>query len=101
MGFLPSASVPDSDYLLGRSTTEAALAASARTEKAAAAHHRIANCYLAKLFGGHGGSFHTGEATAQATGTGSDAVGPAGLRFADLTSVPENDELTRILRRLS
>jgi hypothetical protein len=52
MGFFPSKSVPDSEYLLIRSTLEANMAANARTEQAAAAHHRIASCYLAKLFGG-------------------------------------------------
>ena len=100
MGFFPFTSVPDSEYLLDRSTAEAAMAASARTERAAA-HHRMASCYLAKLFGGRSAaSPAAGPAGSRVATTGDGAIGPSGLRFVDLTSVPHSDELTRILHDL-
>ena len=93
MGFLPAASVPDSDYLLRRSTVESAMAAKARSASAAAAHHRIASCYLGKLFGG------PGEAPAEnAPPLRTRGVGP--LRFTDLTAVPDNADLERVLRKI-
>ncbi len=101
MGFFPSASVPDSEYLLTRSTLEATMAARARTEQAAAAHHRIASCYMAKLFGGQSIASPHDEVTGRALASAERrAIGPARLRFADLTSVPENDELTRVLQNI-
>jgi hypothetical protein len=98
VGFLPSTSVPDGDYLLERSTTEAALAARARTEPAAAAHRTIARCYLAKLFGERGTIGSDGPASDQAAE--GEAMRLARSRFADLTSMPENAELTQVLRRI-
>lgn len=101
MGFSPSAFVPDSEYLLTRSTLEATMAAKARTEQAAAAHRKIASCYVAKLFGGQSTASPHDEVTGRALAAAErGAIGPAGLRFADLTSVPENDELTRVLQNI-
>ena len=100
MGLYPSRSVPDSEYLLKRSIAEATLAAQARTSRAAAAHHAIASCYLAKLFG---------EKEADLPGTtrmtvdrlrASAAMGPVTLRFEDLTSLTTDEELTRLLRSI-
>ena len=101
MGFSPSKYVPDSDYLLERSTTEARLAANARTEGAAAAHRKIASCYLAKLFSDEGAasSDHISVKSPEIPAR-SGAIAPSGLRFADLSSIPENNELTRILQSL-
>jgi hypothetical protein len=98
MGLYPSRSVPDSEYLLTRSIAEAKLAAQARTSRAAAAHHAIASCYLAKLFG---------EQEADLPGTtrmtvdrASTALGPVTLRFEDVTSLTTDEDLTRILRSI-
>jgi hypothetical protein len=102
MGLFPSKSVPDSEYLLIRSTLEANMAANAGSEQAAAAHHKIASCYLAKLFGGPSAeTVDPGHSGRQMTGAHSGSIGPAELRFADLTAVPDDDELTRLLDKLS
>ena len=98
MGLIPSKHVPDSEYLLERSTTEARLAANAETEQAAAAHRRIASCYLAKLFSDDGAASSDDErATRPLEAAECIASGPSVFRFADLSAVPENDELTRLL----
>lgn len=103
MGLFPAGSVADSEYLLTRSTTEATLAVRARTEQAAAAHRKIASCYLAKLF--------DAQSTASIDNTAPIRPAPPDarvvfrspdfrspdLRFADLRSVPENEDLTRLL----
>lgn len=101
MGFLPSRSVTDSEYILTRSTTEAKLAANARTEQAAAAHHKIASCYLAKLFDVQSpASLDDLLGTRPTLPIKSAAIRSPDLRFADVKPIPENDELTRILNRL-
>lgn len=102
MGFFPSRPVPDSEYLLARSIAEATLAASARTVEAAAAHRAIASCYLAKLFG---------EQDAEAIDivvahlpliAGKRAANETTeVRFVDLRSVPDDEELSRILASLA
>lgn len=101
MGFIPSRPIADSEYLLERSAKEATLAAKACTAEAAAAHQAIARCYLARLFGEE-------EAAPVATGLGrvdahrrtNRAPEPTELRFSDLRSVPDDDELTRLLDTL-
>ena len=101
MSFSPSRYVPDSDYLLERSTTEARLAANASTEEAAAAHRKIASCYLAKLFSDEKLPLCDHKlSSVPNVPAGSKAVAPSSLRFADLRSVPEDAELTRILHSL-
>jgi hypothetical protein len=101
MGFFPSKSVPDSEYLLIRSTLEANMAANASTEQAAVAHHRIASCYLAKLFGKQSTEALDGKVSSRADVTAHRcAIGPVQPRFSDLTAVPENDELTRLLHSI-
>lgn len=102
MGFSPSGSVPDSEYLLTRSTLEATMAAKALTEVAAAAHRRIASCYLATLFGGESTTSPYDEVTGDASVAAErGAIISAGLRFADLTFVPANDELMQVLQSIS
>lgn len=104
MGFSPSTSVPDSEYLLTRSTTEARLAASARTEQAAAAHRKIVSSYLGRLFGPRGSTPSEADLIRPAAPMGDQPV-PASpgarMRFDDVTSVPDNQELAQILCRLS
>lgn len=97
MGLFPSKPVPDSEYLLTRSITEATLAANASTAQAAAAHHAIAGCYLAKLFGEQD---VVAIDIVVARSPDITATTPTGLRFADLRSVPEDEELSRILASL-
>lgn len=93
MGLFPSRSVHDSEYLLSRSIQESVLAADAHTPRAAAAHHAIASCYLARLFGGD-------DADEEHRHRPSSA-GAAGLQFSDLRRVPPNEDLARLLEDLS
>ncbi len=92
--------MPDAEYLLTRSTLEAVMAAKARTEQAAGAHRQIASCYLGKLFGGRGTAPRDDEAPGRAQAAGRGAIAPVGLKFANVTFVPENDELTQVLQRI-
>ena len=102
MGLFPSRPVPDGEYFLTRSITEATLAANARTAQAAAAHQAIARCYLAKLFGERDAVAidiavsHLPDLAAKRP-----ATQPGEFRFADLRSVPEDEELNRILASLA
>ena len=101
MGFSPSRSVPDSEYLLTRSTTQATLAARAPTEQAAAAHRRIASCYLDKLFADeYSPSPDVVIAPRTILPTTDGEVGAAELRFYDVTTPQENDELNALLQHL-
>jgi hypothetical protein len=101
MGFFPSAAVPDSEYLLVRSSTEVALASAARTKQAADAHHTIAASYLAKLFGKHDSvSIEAEHASRQRDFRWSGTGAVREFRFTDLTAIPQSDELTRTLRSL-
>lgn len=101
MGFSPSKNVPDGEYLLTRSTTQAALAAKASTARAAAAHRHIARCYLAKLFGTEAAAFPD-SMIAHRTLLPSDGhkVGGAQLRFFDVSTPRDNDELSGLLQNL-
>jgi hypothetical protein len=100
VGFLPSTSVPDSEYLLKRSTTEAALAGKASTESAAAAHRKIACCYLARLFAPAKRAADLEEPGARMFAVDREADRPARVRFTELTLLPDNDELIGLLHRL-
>ena len=100
MGFLPSKFVPDSEYLLRRTTLKAEMARGACTERAAAAHHRIAGCYLAKLFGGQSASPPDAEGDAIFGGTETTAIGITRIRFSDVTCVPESEDLNRVLHSI-
>ena len=101
MGLLPSGSVHDSEYLLARSTTEIRLAANASTEQAAAAHRKIASCYLARLFTISDSASSDARLTNGAITTAKTMpFRSSRVRFEDLRSIAENDELNRLLRRL-
>ncbi|WP_445191552.1 hypothetical protein ACT009_13350 [Sphingomonas sp. Tas61C01] len=65
------------------------LAADATTPRAAAAHHAIAGCYLARLFGE--------DAATEDSRRGPSAAGTPGPRFSDLRSVPANADLNQLL----
>lgn len=101
MGLSPSASVPDSEYLLIRSTTEAALAANARTECAAAAHRAIAQSYLTRLFDRQSNnSFDVTDANRTTLTSLKAAARTLDVRLVACTPAPENGELTRLLADL-
>lgn len=101
MSFCPSGSIPDSEYLLARSTTEATLAAKAKTEQAAAAHRKIASCYLAKLFDAPGpASLDDTTPVRPARPAAHVVLRSPDLRSAHLGILPENDAITRLLRCL-
>jgi hypothetical protein len=101
MGFAPIKNVPDGEYLLARCTTQAALAAKASTAQAAAAHRRIASCYLAKLFATDNAASPEVESSHR-TWSPSDGYGTGGaqLRFYQVSMPRENKELIGLLQNL-